>query len=282
MRKGKLWVGGALALGFAAYGPAAFAADQIIITPGQATDKTIIYQQAAPTRMFSVEKAATLAPGEQRFGASLNIGGLGIGGAPLGLAGGVNLRADTNIQPGLEAGLAVSGLGAGGASNLLGNINLDGKLHWSEFSVGTTPVEVGAIANIGALATGGGIGSASVGVGIPLTMAVSSRLNVTAVPGISFGFAAGGLLPGGAAPTATAAGLMPALGLGLDWMLTDRLSGILDGNLGFNGGLTTVGNVGLRYGVTDNFAGDLFLNYGGNPVTGVNTSTVGLGGYFAF
>jgi hypothetical protein len=194
----------------------------------------------------------------------------------------VNLRADTNIQPGMEAGLSVTGLGAGGASNLLGNINLDGKLHWSEFSIGTTPVEVGALANIGAMATGGGIGSASVGVGIPLTAALSNRLNVTAVPGVSFGFAAGGLLPGGTAPTATAGGLMPALGLGLDWMLTNKLSAMVDGNLGFGGGLSTAGNVGLRYGISDAFAGDLFLGYAGNPLNAVNSATVGVGGYYAF
>lgn len=281
MRKGKLLLGGALAAGIVAYGPAAFAADQIIITPGQAADKTITYQSAAPTRMFSVEKAATLAPGEQRFGASLNVGSLGTGGG-IGLAGGVNLRADTNIQPGLEAGLSVTGLGAGGASNLLGNINLDGKLHWSEFSVGTTPVEVGALATVGAMATGGGIGSASIGVGIPLTAALSNRLNITAVPGVSFGFAGGGLLPGGATPTVNAGGLMPALGLGLDWMLTNRLSAMVDGNLGFGGGLATTGNVGLRYGISDNFAGDLFLGYQGNPMTAVNAGTVGIGGYYAF
>jgi len=281
MRNGKLWVGGALALGFIAYGPAAFAADQIVITPGQAKDKTITYQSAAPTRIFTVEKAATLAPGEQRFGATLNVGNLGVGGSAPSLAGGVNLRADTNIAPGAEAGLAITGMGAGGAQNLFGNIVLDGKMHWSEFSLGTTPVEVGGLATLGGMFAGGGLGSASVGVGIPLTMAFS-RINLTAVPGFNFGFAAQGLMPGGTPAAAAAAGFVPALGLGLDWLLTDRLSALLDGNVGYSGGLSTQGNVGLRYGISDAFAGDLFLGYQGNPTNAINSATVGLGGYYAF
>lgn len=282
MRNVKLMTGSALALSMVAFAPAAFAADQIIITPGQASDKTVTYQSAAPTRMFTVEKATTLAPGESRFGASLNVGGLGVGGATPGLSGGVNLRADTNIQPGLEAGIAVSGVGAGGASNLLGNINLDGKLHWTEFSVGTTPVEVGALATLGAMATGGGLGSASIGVGIPMTAALGSRVNVTVAPGVGFGFAGGGLLPGGATPSASASGFYPALGLGADLLVTDRLSAMIDGNLGFSGGFSGSGNLGLRYGITDAFAADLFVGYAGNPVNAVNSSTVGLGGYYAF
>ncbi|MFN3430754.1 MAG: hypothetical protein ACK46X_12455 [Candidatus Sericytochromatia bacterium] len=282
MRNGKLLMGGTLALSMVAFAPAAFAADPIVITPGQASDKTVTYQEAAPTRHFNVEKATTLAPGESRFGASLNVGGLGVGGATPGLAGGVNLRADTNIQPGLEAGIAVSGMGAGGASNLLGNVVLDGKLHWTEFSVGATPVEVGALATLGALASGGGLASGSIGVGIPMTAALSNRLNVTVSPGVSFGIAGGGLLPGGATPTASAAGLIPALGLGLDWMVTDRLSALVDGNVGFSGGMAAAGNVGLRYGISDAFAADLFLGYAGNPANAVNAGTVGLGGYYAF
>jgi len=281
MRNGKLLMGTALSLSMVAFAPAAFAADQIIITPGQASDKTVRYQSAAPTRHFNVEKATTLAPGESRFGANLNVGGLGTN-AGVGLSGGVNLRADTNIQPGLEAGIAVSGVGAGGVSNLLGNINLNGKLHWTEFSLGATPVEVGALATAGALATGGGLGSATIGLGLPMTAALSNRLNVTVAPGVGFGFAGGGLLPGGTAPTATASGFFPAVGLGADFLVTDRLSAMIDGNIGFSGGFAGTGNVGVRYGITDDFAADLFAGYAGNPLSAVNAGQVGLGAYYAF
>jgi len=281
MRNVKLMMGSALSLSMVAFAPAAFAADQIIITPGQASDKTVTYQSAAPTRHFNVEKATTLAPGESRFGASLNVGGLGTT-TGAGLSGGVNLRADTNIQPGLEAGIAVQGVGAGGVSNLLGNINLNGKLHWTEFSLGATPVEVGALATAGALATGGGLGSATIGLGLPMTAALSNRLNVTVAPGVGFGFAGGGLLPGGTAPTATASGFFPAVGLGADFLVTDRLSAMIDGNIGFSGGFAGTGNVGVRYGISENFAADLFAGYAGNPLSAVNAGQIGLGAFYAF
>jgi hypothetical protein len=282
MKSGKFWATGAATLAVLAIAPSAFAADQLIITPGYAADKTVTYQQAAPTRMFNVEKATTLRQGENRFGANLQVGGLGVGGSTPGIAGGANIRADMGISPGLEAGLSVSGLGAAGVSNLLGNVDLRGKVALSEFSLGAMPVEVGGMANVGGFLAGGGIGSATVGVGIPLTAAVSNRLNVTAVPGLAFGFGAGGLLPGGAAPTVNAGGLMPALGLGLDWMVTDRLSGIVDANMNLGAGTTLGGNVGLRYGISDDLAADLFVGYNGSPLQAVNSGTIGLGGYYAF
>lgn len=281
MKSGKFWVAGAVSLGMVAFAPSAFAADQLIITPGVASDKTVTYQEAAPTRMFNVEKATTLRQGENRFGANLQLGGLGIGGAAPGVAGGVNLRADMGVSPGFEAGISVSGIGAGGVSNLLGSLDLRGKVALSELSLGAMPVEVGGMANLGGFLAGGGIGRAQVGVGLPLTAAVSNRLNITAVPGVAFGFGAGGLLPGGTQPTVTAGGLMPALGLGLDWMVTDRLSGIVDAN--WNLGATALGgNLGLRYGFSDDLAADLFVGYNGSPLQAVNAGTIGLGGYYAF
>lgn len=281
MKSGKFWVAGAVTLGMVAIAPSAFAADQLIITPGYAADKTVTYQEAAPTRMFNVEKATTLRQGENRFGANLQVGGLGIGGATPGLAGGVNLRADMGITPGFEGGISVSGIGAGGVSNLLGSLDLRGKVALTELSLGMMPVEVGGMANLGGFLAGGGIGRATVGVGLPLTAAISNRLNVTAVPGLAFGFGAGGLLPGGTPATVTTGGLMPALGLGLDWMVTDRLSGIVDAN--WNLSATTLGgNVGLRYGISDDLAADLFVGYNGSPLQAVNSGTIGLGGYYAF
>jgi hypothetical protein len=189
------------------------------------------------------------------------------------------------VSPGIEVGARLNALGAGGASNILGNVMLDGKLAWTEFSIGTVPVNVGALATLGALASGGGIGSASVGVGIPLTASLSDRFNLTVTPGVGFGFAAGGLLPGGTAPTASAAGFTPGLGVGIDWMLANRLSLLADGNIGTANGLTNSGNVGLRYGFNDNFAGDLFLGYQGTPVNVVNSisaGTIGVGAFYAF
>jgi hypothetical protein len=274
---------GALALVVPFVGQQAASAESIVITPGQATDKTVTYQSAAPTRHFDVEKATTLAPGESRFGANLQVGGLGIGGTTPGIAGGVNVRADMNVQPGLEAGISATGLGGAGSANLLGDLSLRGKLSWTEFSIGATPVEVGALANIGGFLTGGGLTSGSIGVGIPMTAALMNNLNVTVSPGVGFGFAAGGLLPGGTPAQVGAAGFLPAVGLGLDLGLTDRLSALVDANLGWASGFGATGNAGLRYGITDDLAADLFVGYKGNPLTGgLNTGTVGLGGYYAF
>lgn len=280
MMSRKFWVSGAIALAVTSFGQAANA-ESIVITPGQATDKTVVYQSAAPTRHIDVEKATTLAPGQSRFGANLQVGGLGST-AGAGIAGGVNLRADMNVQPGLEAGISATGLGAAGTSNLLGDLSLRGKLAWTEFSVGATPIEVGAMANIGGFLTGGGLTSGSIGVGLPMTAALMNNLNVTVAPGVGFGFAAGGLLPGGAAPTVGAAGFLPTVGLGLDLGLTDRLSALVDGNLGFASGFGATGNVGLRYGINEDLAADLFVGYKGSPLTSLNSGTVGIGGYYAF
>ena len=278
----KFLMAGAVVAAAVTYGQLA-SAEPITITPGQANDKSVIYQTAAPTRHFDVEKATTLAPGQSRFGANLQLGGFGVGGATPGVAGGVNLRADTNVTPGFEAGISATGLGGGGASMLLGDLALRGKLAFSEFSIGTMPVEVGGLANIGGFLTGGGLSAGSIGIGIPFTAAVMNNLNVTVSPGVGFGFAAGGLLPGGAPPQLGATGFLPSLGLGADVGLTDRLSALIDGNLGFSGGYNATGNLGLRYGFTDAFAADLFVGYKGNPLTGgLNTGTAGLGGYYAF
>lgn len=281
MMSRKFWVSGAIALAVTSFGQAA-QAESIVITPGQATDKSVIYQSAAPTRHIDVEKATTLPPGQSRVGANLQLGGLGLGGASPSLAGGVNLRADMAVQPGLEAGISATGLGAAGTANLLGDLSLRGKLAWSEFQVGLTPVEVGATATIGGFLTGGGLTSGSIGIGLPLTAALMNNLNITVAPGVGFGFAAGGLLPGGATPTLSSSGFLPTVGLGLDLGLTDRLSALVDGTLGYASGFSAAGNIGLRYGFTDDLAADLFVGYRGNMLAALNSGTVGLGGYYAF
>lgn len=280
MKNGKFFAFGAATLAVVAVAPAAFAADDaVVITPGYANDKAVTYQTAAPTRMFNVEKAVTLAPGEKRFGANLQVGGLGTGGG-VGVAGGVNLRADMNVQPGLEAGLSATGLGGAGSANLLGDLDLRGKLALGEFSLGMMPVKVAGMADVGAMAAGGGIGSAALGVGIPLTGAVTNNLNITVAPGVAYGFGTSNI--SSVAGGTIGAGFAPALGLGLDLGITRNLSAMLDGNLNYGGGFGANGNLGLRYGFTDNLAGDIFVGYNGNPLTSVNAGTVGLGGYYAF
>jgi len=272
---------GAAAMAVAMAAPAALAQQDntVVITPGAGGDRTVTYQSAAPTRLFSVEKAVTLAPGERRFGANLQIGGLGTG-AGVGLAGGVNIRGDMNVSPGLEAGISATGIGGGGGfGNMLGNLDLRGKLAMGSFAIGTMPVRVAGMADIGAMAAGGGIGSASVGVGLPLTSALTDNINVTLAPGLAFGFGASNI---GTAQVTGGPGLTPALGVGLDLGLTRNLSAMIDGNLNYGAGFGATGNVGLRYGFTDNLAADLFLGYNGNPLTNVNAGTVGLGGYYAF
>ncbi|HEY9723275.1 MAG TPA: hypothetical protein V6D47_14795, partial [Oscillatoriaceae cyanobacterium] len=120
---------GALTLGLMAYGLPAMAASAVVIQSGASTvNRTDVYQPAAPTRLLTVEKGVTLPQGQSRFGANLELGGLGVNSSSMGLGGGVNLRADTGLSPGLEGGISVTGLGASGASNLLGNLDLDGKL----------------------------------------------------------------------------------------------------------------------------------------------------------
>jgi len=259
--------------------PSALAADNsVTITPGAGGDKTVVYQPASPTRLFGVEKAVTLAPGERRLGANLQVGGLGTPGG-LGLAGGVNIRADTNVSPGLEAGISATGLGGQGVSNLLANLDLRGKLSLGSFSVGAMPVRIAGMADLGALAAGGGIGSATVGLGLPLTSALTSNINVTVAPGLAVGFGAQNI---GSSAMTGGLGFSPAMGLGLDVGLTRELSAIIDGNLNYSGGFGATGNVGIRYGFGENMAADLFLGYKGNPLTNINAGTLGLGGYYAF
>jgi hypothetical protein len=158
-------------------------------------------------------------------------------------------------------------------------LDLRGKLALGEFSVGMMPVRVAGMANVGAMAAGGGIASGAVGLGLPLTGAITDNLNITVAPGVAFGF--GGQNLGTSAAT-SGLGLAPALGLGLDLGLTRNLSAIVDGNLNYSGGFGATGNLGLRYGFTDNMAADLFVGYNGNPLTNVNAGTLGLGGYYAF
>lgn len=275
-------LGAMLAIGLTAN--AALAQEQTVIVPvgdAMADEDAMLHQEAAPTRMFSVEKAVTLAPGTSRVGANLQVGGLGTT-TGAGIAGGVNLRADMGVTQGLEAGLSVTGLGASGVSNLLGQIELRGKADLTDTRLGMLPMSIGAQANVGGFATGGGISNANVGLGLPITVAFAPSFNATIAPGIGYAFAAGGLLPGGASPTLMANGFVPALGLGLDWALTDRLSALIDGNVNYTSGFGGAGNLGLRYGFTEDWAADLSVGYQGNVLSALNAGTVGLGAYYAF
>jgi len=278
MTKRSLYGLATVALVVAAAPPALAVENTVTITPGAGGDKTVVYQPAAPTRLFGVEKAVTLAPGERRVGANLQVGGLGTP-AGLGLAGGVNVRADTNVSPGLEAGISATGLGGQGVANLLANLDVRGKLSMGSFAIGMVPVRVAGLADIGAMAAGGGIGSASLGLGLPLTSALTSNMNITLVPGLAFGFGAQNI---GTPRVTGGPGFTPALGLGMDVGLTRELSAIIDGNLNYGNGFGATGNIGVRYGFGENMAADLFLGYNGNPLTNINAGTLGLGGYYAF
>lgn len=273
-------LGAVLALGLTAN--AAYAQEKTVIVPvgdAMADESSMIHQEAAPTRMFTVEKAVTLAPGTSRVGANLQVGGLGSSGG-VGLAGGVNLRADMGITRGLEAGLSVTGLGTNSLSNLLGQIELRGKGDLTDVRLGMLPMSIGLQGNIGGFAAGGGFTNANVGLGLPITVAFSPSFNATIAPGIGYGFAAGGITTG--TPTLMASGFLPALGLGLDWALTDRLSALIDGNVNYSSGFGGAGSLGLRYGFTDDWAADLSVGYQGNVLSALNAGTVGLGAYYAF
>jgi hypothetical protein len=272
----KFGILGAVTLGLVVYGQTARAAEVVITPPNQVTSNDVVHQTAGPTRYFNVEKAATLQQGQDRLGASLQVGGLGTS-TGMGIAGGVNLRDDIGVTPNLEAGLNVQGLGASnGGSNLIGNIGINGKLGLTNFMMGNTPVSVAGLATLGAAGVSGGLGSANVAIGVPLTAAFTPAFNLTVVPGIGYGF-------GNSTAGTTSGGLTPAIGLGADYAFSDRLSGLIDTNVGYSNGFTSGGgNVGVRYGFTDNFAADLFLGYQNNPLSSLNTGSVGLGGYYAF
>jgi hypothetical protein len=274
----KFGILGAVTLGLVVYSQAAMAAEVVITTPNQVTTNTdLVHQAAAPTRYFNVEKAVTLGQGQDRLGASLQLGGLGTS-TGVGLTGGVNLRDDIGLTPNLEAGINVQGLGANnGASSLIGNIGIDGKLGFTDFMMGSTPVSVGGLATLGAAGVSGGLGSVNLAVGVPLTAAFTSAFSLTVVPGIGYGFASSNGVNNGSS------GFTPAVGLGADYAFTDRLSALIDTNVGFSNGFTAGGgNLGVRYGFTDNLAADLFLGYQNNPISSLNTGSVGLGGYYAF
>jgi hypothetical protein len=271
-------VGGLLAL-VALGASAAEAAEPLGIDKTEVGKKGASLQQAAPTRYFDVEKATTLAPGENRFGGSVQVGGLGLGGVAPTVAGGLNVRADASVMPGFEAGISATGLGAAGASNLFADVGLRGKIALGALQVGGLPVEVAGSGLVGGFLSGGGLTSGSAGIGFPVTVAVMPGFNVTLAPGIGLGFASANTLVG----QGQTAGFLPAMGLGADVAVNDRLSALVDARLGWGGGATGVGNVGVRYGFTDDWAADLFLGYRGNPLTGgLNTGTLGVGGYYAF
>ncbi|MEB3328097.1 MAG: hypothetical protein VKQ33_02560 [Candidatus Sericytochromatia bacterium] len=241
--------------------------------------KEAALQQAAPTRYFEVEKAKTLAPGENRFGGSVQVGGLGFGALAPTIAGGLNVRADANVRPGLEAGISATGLGAAGVSNLFADVGVRGKVELGDLRVGGLPVAVAASGLVGGFLSGGGLTSGSAGFGFPVTVALSPGFNVTLAPGIGLGFASANP-PLGQPQTS---GFTPAMGFGADLAVTDRLSALIDARLGWGGGATSIGNLGVRYGLAEDWAADLFVGYRGNPLMGgLNAGTLGLGGYYAF
>lgn len=237
---------------------------------------------AAPTRHFDVEKADILPVGQSRVGGNVQIGGLGLAGISPRFASGLNMRADMNIRPGMEGGIGLTGMGAGGTRNLLANLNLRGKMAMTSAMVGTVPLGVSAMATAGGFLTGGGLSSGSIGFGIPISALVARNIDVTLVPGVAFGYAASGVLPGTTTTGAGTLGFIPAMGLGMDIGITDNISAIIDGNLGFSGGLGMTGNAGLRFGLGNALAADVFLGYKGNPLSAFNSGTLGVGGTFAF
>jgi len=241
-----------------------------------------------PTRLIGLEMPQTLRPGvnmvsgalwANNIGASIS-GGLGnlMSGMNLGLIGDFGLTEGLQLQ--VQAGLAGAGQGA---ASLMGKYSLMNEAY------GGSPLSLGLMARVhGMLPTVSNLmamnfAGANLGVsfGVPVSKAITDRITVLAVPGLSFLGASSGLVTS------------PNLGLGADFAISDRFRALIDANIGVpSAGVVAVpsGNAfsaGLRYSFSDAFTTDLYLGIGGlAPTTGLalplTVPSLGLAGSYRF
>lgn len=242
-------------------------------------------QPAGPTRLYSVPRAQVLGLGSNLISASVAIGSVGIGPAPVGIGissingNAVNLRADMGMGPNFELG---TGIGVVGTAPWRGRMDISGK--WSLLQEGS------AIASIASLAGGilevdaNGTPNLGLQLGLPITKMFAfnnvNTLGISIVPSWNLGLIS-------ATPLAGGTGLFNffGMGMGADFAVLPTLHLLADTNLGFPiAGLSTQTALGLRYDVTRDWTADLFLgfNSGANLGTAGGIPALGIGSSWRF
>ncbi|MBC7543197.1 MAG: hypothetical protein H7338_10745 [Candidatus Sericytochromatia bacterium] len=296
--------GGLLSLAIVAGGLA-------VATPAQAQTRTeterrtvvivvpiVSTMNYGPTRLIGLEAPQTLRPGVAMASGALWASNLGATGAGIGGANTATGTGISNFFSGMNAGLIVDyGFAEGLQLQLQGGMAGQGQAALSAMgkytllneAYGGAPLSLGLMARVhGMLPAISDIaklnlGNANVGFtfGVPLSKAVTDRLVVMAVPGLTF--------IGGTTGLVTAANL----GLGADFAITDRFRALVDASIGMpTAGIVAVpsGNAfsaGIRYAISDAFTTDLYLGIGGvRPVTGLSlpltVPSLGLGASYRF
>lgn len=224
-----------------------------------------------PTRLIGLETPQALQPGVSMIQGALWANNLGASVGGLGnLLAGANagVIADFGVAQGLQMQVQAGLAGAGqGAAAVMGKYNVLTEAY------GGAPLSLGILARVhGMLPSlanmlqlsfrGANLG---VSFGVPVSKAITDRITVMAVPGLSFIGSTAGLVTTG------------NLGLGADVAITDRFRALIDANIGVpSAGIIAVpaGNAfsaGLRYSFSDAFTTDLYLGIGGlGAVTGLS------------
>jgi hypothetical protein len=240
-----------------------------------------------PTRLIGLETPQALQPGVNMIQGALWANNLGASTGGLGniLAGAnAGVIADFGVMQGLQMQVQAGLAGAGqGAASVMGKYNMLNEAY------GGSPLSLGILARVhGMLPSLSNIMQASlaganlgVSFGVPVSKAITDRLTVLAVPGLSFIGSSAGLVTTG------------NLGLGADFAITDRFRALVDANIGVpSAGIIAVpaGNAfsaGLRYSFSDAFTSDLYLGVGGiGAVTGltlpISVPSLGLAAAYRF
>lgn len=243
-----------------------------------------------PTRIFSVPRANVLGLGNNLISTSIFLGATAatpLGGQPavgFGIANnGLNLRAQMGMGDNFELG---TGIGYIAGTPWQGQLDMTGK--WAFMNEG-----VGALASVSGLAGGvlsvdaNGRPSLGIQVGLPVSKLFAFNdvnfLNLTLYPNYNLGLLnAGAILPGG---TQASALNFFALGIGGAVGMNDRLQLLADTNLGMPvGGISTQSNIGVRYMLSQNFTGDLFVGFNPGPNLGFGQApgSVGLAAHWRY
>jgi hypothetical protein len=245
---------------------------------------------AGPTRVFTVPQANVLGLGNNLISTSIFLGATAatpIGGQPavgFGIANNaLNLRAQMGMADNFELG---TGIGYIAGTPWQGQLDVTGK--WALMSEG-----MGALASVAGLAGGvlsvdaNGQPALGLQLGVPISKFFAFNdinfLNLTLYPNYNFGILQpAAILPGGAQPSNLN---FFALGIGGAIGMNERIHLLADTNLGMPvGGINTQSNLGVRYVVTRDFVGDLFVGFNPGPNLGFGQApgSVGLGAHWRF
>jgi hypothetical protein len=240
-----------------------------------------------PTRLIGLETPQALRPGVNMVQGALWANNLGAATGGLGnLLAGTNagLIADVGVAEGLQVQVQAGLAGAGqGAASVMGKyIFLTEAYGGAPLSLGVLARAHGMLPSIANMAKFNFAG-ANLGVsfGLPVSKAITDRISVMAVPGLTFIGSTAGLTTAG------------NLGLGADFAITDRFRAMVDATIGVpSAGVIAVpaGNAfsaGLRYAISDALTTDLYLGIGGiGAVTGlalpITVPSLGLAAAYRF